>query len=287
MFTHNPITPTRLEVFIELVWEMRQRKLDRDAIKKLLQPRGLPGLSLTSKQAFDVLNAIKELDLVVEDNEGSYRPNWKSRKVFHAKSILLTAIDEKVLSSTTVEPWFARFFSYIITKENDVAPSGSEWENKWSISFNNDLYGGPPSDNPFNTTKYIGLRRWLRYAGLGWHDANDSFIPNPYERVQRQLADIFERKNKLSSDEFMNKLALQCPELDGGVIFKEVNKDINMARVCTRALATALRDLHDDGVIKLNCPKDSRGWDLSRAGTIYNPLEDLYGDKFDYIELVH
>jgi hypothetical protein len=285
MFTDQPVTPRWLEVLLELVWEMRSRKLDREAIRKLLQPQGLPDLSSSSKQAMETLKAARELSLIVEDDDGSYRPAWKARKSFNVKDILLSAIDDKVLSSTEIEPWFARFYSYIITKDDDVLPPGDEGGSRWSSTFNIDLYGGPPSDNPFNKTKYTGLRRWLRYAGLGWHDAQDCFIPNPYDRIKRNLEVIFRKKKKLSADEFMSNIATNCPELDGGVIFREANKNAEMNRICTRALAIALRDLHDDKIIKLYCPADSRGWSLIRAGEIRNPSEGLYSDDFDTIEL--
>ena len=286
MFTDSPATPIRVEILLELVWEMRERKLNRDAIRKLLQPSGLPDLSQASKQAFETLNAAKELGLLKEDDEGSFRPAWNVRKPFVANAILLSAIDDKVLSSTEVEPWFARFFSYVITKKNDVLSPGTPSGNKWSNEFNRDLYGGSTPENPFNATKFTGLRRWLRYAGLGWHDAQDNFVPCPYNRVLRKLPDIFGKKKKLSSDDFMAGLASNCPELDDGAIFQEANNRADLNRTCTRALAIVLRDLHDDKVIKLDCPPDSRGWNLVKAGVIRNPQEGLSSDKFDYIEIV-
>ncbi len=286
MFTDSPTTPTRLEVFLEVVWEMRQRKLDTDAIRNLFQPSGLPGLTPQSKQSIETLKAARELNLVKESEDGSFRPAWKGRKTFDAKGILLSAIDDKVLSSTDIEPWFSLFFSYVITKDDDVVPVGSDAANRWSIAFNKDLYGGPPTENPFNPTKYVGLRRWLRYSGLGWHDAQDSFIPNPYDRVRRKLGEVFGKKRRLSSDVFMSNLATHCPELDDGVIFREANINFSLNRICTRALATALRDLHDDKVIKLDCPSDSRGWSLIKGGVIRNPKEGLSSDEFDFVELL-
>ncbi len=286
MFSDKPTTPTRIEVLLELVNEMRHRKLDRDAIRKMLQPKGLPGLKEASEQANETLKAVRELGLVEEDKDGSYRPTWGGRRPIAAKHILLAALDDKVLSSTEIEPWFARFYSYAISKEDDLIGSGTDFGNKWATGFNRDLYGGQPPSNPFNPTKYSKLRNWLRYAGLGWHDSQDNFVPNPYERIRRQLNDIFEKRRKLTSDEFMSKLATHCPELDDGAIFRDANKGYNLNRTCTRAVATALRDLHDDRLIRLDCPRDSRGWSLSRAGVVRNPNEGLYADEFDFIEVM-
>ena len=287
MFTDQPVTPARLEVFIDLTWEMRTRKFNREAIKLLLQPQGLPGLSPSSKQAMDVLKCADELGLVREDQDKNYRPAWSARKHIGAKDIALHALDEKVLSSTDIEPWFAKFYSFAIAQDDDVLASGLEAGRHWADEFNRYLHGGAPPENPFNATKYTGLRRWMRYAGLGWHDSEDNFVPCPFERVRRKIADIFKNKKKLSSDEFMVQLAAQCPELDGGEIFATVHLGKkNVGRNCTRALATALRDLHDTEVIRLSCPADSRGWGLDLAGVIRNPSKGLYSDIFDSVELL-
>lgn len=286
MFTDTTATPTRLEVLLELVWEMRDRKLDRDAIKKLLQPSGLQGLTPKSEQSIETLIAARDLGLVVEGADGSFRPGWNLRKPFITKNLVLSAIDDKVLSSSEVEPWFARFYSYVISKDDDVLPPGIAGD-KWANDFNRDLFGGIRPDNPFNKDKYKGLRRWYLYVGLGWQDPKDNFVPSPYDRIKRKLGNIFGVKKRLSSDQFMTNLASHCPEIDGGEIFRESNPMLELNRTCTRALATVLRDLHDDKIIRLDCPADSRGWSLVRAGVIRNPQEGLSSDIFDFVEFTH
>jgi hypothetical protein len=286
MFTDMPVTPARLEVFVDLAWEMRNRKFDRSAIRLLLQPQGLPGLTTASRQALDVLKCAEELELVSEESDGNFRPGWNVRKTLSAREIVLKALDEKVLSSSAIEPWFAKFYAFLIAQDDDVARSGNDAGQQWANEFNQKVFGGAPSENPFNSTKYTGLRRWLRYSGLGWHDSEDGFVPCPYERVRRKLFDVFKKKRRLSSDEFMGQLAGYCPELDGGEIFLSVIRNRNVDRICTRALATALRDLHDDGVIRLDCPADSRGWRLDLAGVVRNPSQGLHSDIFDFVELV-
>lgn len=286
MFTDSPTTPTRVEVLLELVWAMREQKLDKEAIEKYLQPRGLPDVNPNSQQSLDTLNAAKDLELVAMDPHGSFRPAWDVARPFVAKEVLLAALDKKVLSSCDVEPWMARFYSYVLTKEDDVVGQGGNAETQWTEAFNRDLFGGLPPNNPFNRTKYRALRRWMRYVGWGWHDSENNFIPSPYERLKRKLPDIFASKKRLTSDEFMANLAVHCPELDGGKIFREVNKDWGADRSCTRALGMVLRDLHDDKVIQLDCPADSRGWSLIKAGVVRNPKENLHSDIFDFIELI-
>ena len=148
--------------------------------------------------------------------------------------------------------------------------------------------------NRFNETKYDGVRRWLRYIGLGWHDSKDTFQPNPYERIKRRLPAIFAGavlvggRNRaiprMDSAQFMARLAVECPELDGGWIFIKANgSDALVGRRCTRALAHALVDLHLDDVIRLDCPADTSGWSLIHAQPPRDQ-ERLRSDRFDAVE---
>jgi hypothetical protein len=85
----------------------------------------------------------------------------------------------------------------------------------------------------------------------------------------------------------MTSLAQICPELDGGALFKDMSLDLYTLtnRVCTKPLAIALRNLHDEGVIELDCPKDSQGWSLENGGTVLNE-QSLHSDRFDRVILV-
>ena len=283
MFTDSPTTPVRVEVLLELVIEMRQRKLDRASLRHLVQPDGLPGVTEKSNQAMDTLKAALELELVKEDAEKNIRPNWETREALSGREVLIRALEEKVLKDTEVEPYFAPFYAFLIAQNSDTAGPGADGT-RWAEAFNRDVYGGRTTQDPFNKDKYTGLRRWLRYAGLGWHDIKDNFVPCPYERMKRQLPSIFGRDKKLDGSEFMRRLGTHCPELDGGRIFREVNKQYD-ASVCTRAVASVLRDMHDEDTIALNCPLDSRGPSLELAGTEREPKRGLNSDRVDAIEL--
>ena len=66
----------------------------------------------------------------------------------------------------------------------------------------------------------------------------------------------------------MKKLAVVCPELDGGGLFIKANKYRNYKvaeKQCTLGLSHALVDLHEDGFINLECPVDSLGWNIGLA----------------------
>lgn len=280
MFTDSEATPARVEMLLDVVRSMSGRKLDAAVLKQLLQPAGLPGLKSSSDQTRAILLAAKDLELIEEQADGSLRTS-RSRDPRSVRLAVVEAIDEKVLAGDDVEPWFALFYAYLLGRDSSAAAgkAGIEWEAR----FEADLFAGVKPVNRFNETKYRGLRRWFRYSGLGWHDGDNCFHPNPYERVLRRLPLIFDKAAELSIDGFMERLATRCPELDGGFLFLKANSDWSASnRSLSLGLSHALIDLHLDGALTLNCPIDSDGWSLSKA----SPPRDGVGLKSDRVSSV-
>lgn len=264
MFTDSPATPARVEMLLEVVRKMSNRKLDAATIRALLQPEGLPGLTTSSGQAAETIAAARELELIVDQADGMIRPS-RQRDTRSARTAVVEAIDERVLGDETVEPWFALFYSFLLGR-GESAGSNADEARSWETRFERELFENARPVNRFNDTKYRGLRRWFRYCGLGWHDSEDRFHPNPYERIARRLQGIFRDSRNLQIDTFMVNLSEYCPELDGGHIFLKANKGWDRtSRVITPGLAHALIDLHLDGALILNCPLDSDGWSIAGA----------------------
>ena len=264
MFTDSEATPARVEMLLEVVRSMSGRKLDAPTIRQLLQPEGLPGLTAKSDQASRIISAARELELITDQADGMIRPA-RSRDHRSAKVALIEAIDQKVLSDDKVEPWFALFFAFLLGRD-ESAGSGAQSGIDWETRFERELFRDTKPSNRFNLDKYRGLRRWFRYSGLGWHDSDNTFHPNPYDRIARNLPIIFGKTRELAIDAFMERLSEVCPELDGGHIFLRANLGWDCAsRTMTLGVAHALVDLHLDSVIILNCPLDSDGWSIAKA----------------------
>lgn len=264
MFTDSEATPARVELLLDVVRSMSGRKIDRPTIKQLLQPDGLPDLTGKGDQANKILLAARELDLVTELDDGMIRAA-RARDSRPARIAVVDAIDEKVLSDDRIEPWFALFYAFLLGRD-EVAGVGREEAGTWEARFEREVFDGVKQSNRFNGTKYVGLRRWFRYCGLGWHDGDDCFHPNPYERVARRLPLIFAQNRDLAIDSFMLRLSEFCPELDGGFLFLKANRGWDSARrTLTLGLAHALVDLHLDALITLNCPLDTDGWSIAKA----------------------
>jgi hypothetical protein len=264
MFTHDPVTPVRLQILIDLLRECR-RGLTRQDTYRLLQPEPLNADLGGGSPAVVTVRAAIELELV-EDNNGVLSLTPNCRKQSDSREAILRAFDARVLSNADVEKYFALFYSYYLGLGKEVYGRRAFNNEQWAERFNQAVFGDAPQENRFNGTKLTGLHRWFNFVGLGWYDPNGDFQANPYERLERALPQIFVRHKKLESDAFIAKLAEVCPELDGGALFLQANPQWDGAgRQCTLGLSCALIELHLDGAIRLSCPADSAGWNIGDA----------------------
>ena len=269
MFIDYPTIPAQLEVLLDVLYVMRDKKTDSEALKKMMQPKGLPGLTDSSAQIKNHIKAALELDLIEIDEAKNHRLKYKSSRDHVAKLAVLNAFDKKVLGDTNLDAWTARFYSYLIKKSDDVGPNNSKEQELFAKDFMDSLPPSIDKKDPMNNSKYTGIIKWYCYSGMGWIDPSGAFVPDPTLRLRRVLSEIWDKDRKLDIDTFMSRLARKCPELDGGVIFQEISQGSynGSEKTCTRALATALWRLHDENEIRLYCPNDTMGWHLMLAGT--------------------
>jgi hypothetical protein len=284
MFTDNPTIPIQLETLLDVVYAMRSRRATRDVIIKLVQPRGLPDLKENSEQASNHLRAAHELGLINADADGNLRLTYRQVGQHDARLAILEAFDKVALANSDVEFWAGRFYGFLIGREEASFATDLAVAASLTSEFMDGLEGHIDRANVMNPDKFRALIRWYPYVGLGWIDPAGAFAPDPTVRLKRALPSIWQNEISLDADVFMTRLARVCPELDGGALFLEGRGGRNLGgRVCTQALATALRSLHATGTIKLHCPSDSQGWHLERAGAGVVPGES--SNRFSAVEL--
>lgn len=281
MFTDSPTIPAQLEVLLDVVHAMHQRRVSDDSLKQLIQPKGLRDLGAKSMQVTHHLSAARALGLVKEVN-GDVRLSYKVLDVHQPRQAILAAFDGIALADDRVEKWAGRFYGYLIVQDDDTLRM--DRAQAMADRFMADLPSTVDKTNPMNDTKYRALARWYVYVGLGWVDPDGAFTPDPTDRLRRALPVIWGKDRTLDADQFLDRLGQACPELDGGALFNEVTTlTYNpSARGCTQALATALRCLHDEGELKLHCPADSKGWSLEKAGL--SPVRGEMSSRFDAVE---
>ena len=113
MFTDDLATPTRVETLIELIRSDESRRWGSEALGQLLQPDTLPDVKASRPQATRMLKAATELGLIKVTDAGNVvltaRGDPRS-----TRDLVRAAIDDKVLASTEVEPFFAPFYSFVL-----------------------------------------------------------------------------------------------------------------------------------------------------------------------------
>lgn len=139
--------------------------------------------------------------------------------------------------------------------------------------FNDQMYPDAPPPRHFNDTKLIAWRKWATFLGLGWpmrFGQREIIIPDATVRIRPLLSELFPDKTLLPFGTFMERLALHCPELDGGTLFRYCWQASRGAeergRRISLMLSTALRTLHGLGVIRLEEQADAlENWQLYPA----------------------
>ena len=278
MFTDVPGTPLHLEAVIDFLRKNFNRSLTSRDIRNCFQPASIHH---EQDQSENTIRALEQLTLG-ENKSGKFALTDRARGRSVVRRVVLEAIDENVLSRLDVEPFLALFYSYLLGLNENA--TGKKRED-WVFAFNRDVFNNVKQNNQFNTTKLTGLHRWMSYMGLGWYDPKSEFQCVPFERLKRRLSIIFQKQKELDCDEFMRRLAEACPELDGGSIFLQANKNYDPnSKQCTLGLSHALIDLHLDGLIKLHCPKDSDGWSIALASPP-NDGKTLASNRISQVEL--
>jgi hypothetical protein len=121
----------------------------------------------------------------------------------------------------------------------------------------------PKGATGMNPTKLPALRRWLSFMGLGVPLPINTSIdfPSPASRLAREIArsDLNEG-GEISARDFLTKLSSRMPYLDGGAMFRAVCERIKHKpgeRRLSPLFSVALRDLHDEGALRLRPRGDS------------------------------
>jgi hypothetical protein len=277
MFTDDPTTPLRVETLLTLLRSLG-RRVARNSVNALLQPETLPDHGGNQPQV--TVKAALELKLIREDDNGNlFLAASDTRPV---RDVVLEALDQEVLGGTEVEDYFALFYAFLLGQPGST--TAGRKTDEWVEEFNRLVFAGETVRDRFNNPKLSGLRRWFRYSGLGWHDAKDAFHCLPAPRLLRRFPELFGKDCRLTGEDFMDRLARCYPELDGGELFRRANPDWDPARkVCTMGLSHALIALHEDGVLRLHCAPDSRGWSIESAEPPYDG-KTLRSGRLDEVE---
>ena len=215
MFLDTITRPNKIESLIKTLNFFEKEDIKDKVIFDLYQPKGLNEKD-TQGQIQATLKVAKKLNLVNDNNKLTFPYDSEDE----IKKQILKRFDEIVLKDKSEEKWFALFYSFILSKNKDIGSSSSYA--KLATEFNRYLFGQEKPDNQLNETKLNHHFSWYNYIGLGQTHQSLIFV-NPFDRIKRNLRNIFQKIKNLTIDQFITKISEFCPELDGGLIFEIAN----------------------------------------------------------------
>jgi hypothetical protein len=125
------------------------------------------------------------------------------------------------------------------------------------------LVGEDDDGRLMNTTKVVAWRRWLAFIGLGVPIPipNTVDFPTPTARLARELERAgISPGTVMPAEQFLTLLAGRMPYLDRGRLFAQACQRIGhrpSGQRLSPLLSVALRDLHDDGILRLTLSGDA------------------------------
>ncbi|MFW9261630.1 protein DpdG [Nostoc sp. CALU 546] len=114
---------------------------------------------------------------------------------------------------------------------------------------------------------FVQMDDWMRYLGFAWGHTLGALgeklvkvtVPDPTAYIKRNLKLLFNGQQEITIQDFINRLAKQCPLFETGKFREEVESQIGTreANFLSTSTAFALFRLHDQGEIQLERQSDS------------------------------
>ncbi|MEA5572614.1 protein DpdG [Calothrix sp. UHCC 0171] len=103
---------------------------------------------------------------------------------------------------------------------------------------------------------FVQMDDWMRYLGFAWgHTLGGKTVtvPDPTAYIKRNLKHLFNGQKEITIQDFINRLAKQCPLFETGKFREEVETQIGTRETnfLSTSTAFALFRLHDEGDIQL------------------------------------
>jgi len=267
------VTPHRLHAFVRLV--SRLQNPNREELLNLLQPTEMGGSQESSKEVYRAAlncglitensNKSKTVGLNVSPDQVESLPTFRD----HLRQILLGVTDEN-----SPNYLFNIFTAWYATQNERVFQLGAKGYEKL---FNDQIFTNN-EERAFNDTKLNGWRNWAAFLGLGWpmraamiEGQREVLVPDAHSRLKAVLPKLLSPKEgSLRFGIFARRLAEECPELDGGILFeicwKASRPSEQRGNRISLMLSTGLRVLHDTKAITLIRESDAdEKWQMYQA----------------------
>ncbi len=265
------ITPHRLYALVCLVSRLKTSR--QQTIIDMLQPTILVENQSSAESVYD---AARDYGLIREQPNETVTLNVEQEHIQSIDSFrrymqhALLGVKEEHIPNYL----FNLYSAWYATQDEQVLLfSASDYEVKFNDQVFKDL-----STNAFNSTKFNAWRPWAAFLGLGWpmkvglsETRREILVPDAHIRLGGVLPTLLPEKNeKVSFSVFAERLAITCPELDGGDLFEycwdQSRGGEQHGNNLSLMVSTGLRLLHDVGIIQLIQQRDaSSNWYLYPA----------------------
>lgn len=229
----------------------------------LLQP---PALQPSQDAAKGVISEALSHNLVVEDADGVFTvgPEFKNQTMVNDIGAFRNILQKRLLGA--VEEYDDNYLLSLVTAwyaVQDERVFRVENKSDFPSDFNRDM--DPRSEDEvteegrlFNPTKFNAWLTWSSFLGYGREmkvGDVEMLLPNAYDRLHPLLPDLLPAAQEELFGDFMARLAMACPELDGGIVYEKCwassrNTEARSNRV-SLMVSTALRIMHEKKEIQL------------------------------------
>jgi hypothetical protein len=180
----------------------------------------------------------------------------------HMQSVILGATDQGADHFV-----FNQFTAWFITQDTMILQSSKR---QLEAKFHEDMYPGVPNRVISDEPGIGAWQSWAQFLGYGWQSEFSVFIPDCTVRIQPLLPELLPEDEPIPFGVFMDRLAVRCPELDGGVLFERCweasRPNERRGNRLSLMLSTALRVLNQQGRIALENRADAtENWMLFAA----------------------
>lgn len=262
----NHVLPHRMFAMINTV--NSHPNIPRAELLRLLQPAALNESLETSGNIFVKCQLC---GLIVETQDKSRAASLiVDPAVAEGLEAFRTYMQSVVLGATDQDAdhfVLNQFTAWFITQDAMILQSSKR---QLEAKFHEDMYPGVPNRVISDEPGIGAWQSWAQFLGYGWQSEFSVFIPDCTIRIQPLLPKLLPEENPIPFGVFMDRLAVSCPELDGGVLFERCwgasRPNERRGNRLSLMLSTALRVLNQQGRIVLENRADAtENWMLFPA----------------------
>ncbi|WP_227939019.1 hypothetical protein [Alkalihalobacillus deserti] len=220
------VLPDRLYAILKLI---EYKQYTREELRHLVQPLSNEG------ELSPVLNYAKTCGWVSENAAGKYELNINKEDIHSIQNFRMKLNSILFSGDKTI---FYLFTEWVVSQDEKIL----------GIKVNDYNKENPDLVREGNANFHLQWRLWAVFLGIG-NLHNKIFVPNSSLRIKdiiQYYADELKIDKWVPLQEFFTWLKNKCPEFNGCLHDNSISVFLSMA----------LRDLHDQGVIKLEYHQD-------------------------------